>query len=91
MDLPDNLEVRKYGSAGWRTLTDAVIDRVNRTITLHLVDNDDVDLDPRIGIIRDPVGLTVPASSGGGGAVEPLWLLALLGAWRRRVRPTQSL
>ena len=93
LELPEDMEVRKYGSAGWRTLTDAEIDRVNHTITLHLIDNDDVDLDPRAGIIRDPVGLTVPASggAGGGGAMEPLWLLALLGAWHRRVRPTPAL
>ncbi len=78
--LPDNAVVRKPDTAGaWRTVADAVIDRVQRRITLTLVDNDGVfDTDPAVGIILDPVGIAVPvvpaavaptpaADSGGGG------------------------
>jgi hypothetical protein len=80
--LPDNAVVRKLDVAGsWQTVGNAGIDRVKRSITLLLVDNDGVfDADDRIGMIRDPVGIGLPVSNaalpasdvgggGGGGCV----------------------
>ena len=64
LPLPDNAVVRKPDAAGnWRTVTNAVIDRVQRSIVLTLVDNDGVfDADPATGIIHDPVGIAVPVA-----------------------------
>lgn len=90
--LAPDLQIRKLGAAGWQTLDGTEIDRDHHTITLHLRDNDTFDLDPAIGVIRDPVGVAEPvADSGGGGALDPLWLMvSLLGcrekALRRRYR-----
>lgn len=80
--LPDNAVVRKLDIAGsWQTVGAATIDRVNRSITLTLVDNDGLfDVDSRGGVIGDPVGIGLPVSSasatptdsgggGGGGCV----------------------
>lgn len=92
--LTPDLQVRKLSATGWQTLDSAEIDRDRHTLTLHLVDNDDFDLDPAIGMIRDPVGIAEPvAENSGGGALEPLWLLALLigcGADARRRRRPQN-
>ena len=72
----------------------AAVDTVNRTITLHLVDNDGVfDRNPAVGVIDDPVTLAVPVRSadsdggdsptattdGGGGATG--WWLLICAAW----------
>ncbi len=70
--IPANAMVRKLTTGNqWQPFATAVIDRTANTITLTLTDNDGVfDLDNTAGIIRDPVGLAVPAavaSSGGGG------------------------
>ena len=63
--LPDNAVVRKLDITGtWRTLSDAVIDRDQRTLTLTLIDNDGVfDSDPTRGNIRDPIGIAVPVAA----------------------------
>lgn len=99
--LPANATVRKQDVRGiWRSLPGAVIDAGHRTATLTLTDNDDFDLDPAAGVIRDPVGVAVPTavspgseapsnatgqgSASGGGAVDPFTVLAGLWAWRRR-------
>lgn len=61
--------VRKLDIHGeWQTLsatgdgstTTAVIDPVAKTITLTLVDNDSFDHDSTVGVIYDPVALSVP-------------------------------
>lgn len=81
----------------WRTYPAASIDRVKRVVTLTLHDNDDFDTDPRLGVIRDPVGLGVAttavsatgtqSSSSGGGSCDPYGLLLgfVLLAWKRRL------
>jgi len=70
--IPDNAVVRKLDNTGvWQTMSDvasedtssAVLDRVNKTIILSLVDNDIFDLNPELGIINDPIALGVAASS----------------------------
>ncbi len=96
--LPDNAVVRKLGIAGtWRTVSDAVIDRDQRTLILTLVDNDGVfDSDPTIGNIGDPVGIAVPvaadaaqpapAGGGGGGGCSLVILMLMAGICARIVR-----
>ncbi|HGX93273.1 MAG TPA: hypothetical protein ENK35_08170 [Candidatus Tenderia sp.] len=79
----------------------AEVDVANRTITLHLVDNDEFDRDPRIGVIDDPVALAVPVPSAGGGLPDSgagteaasnsgggagAWLFMLSGLWWLRRR-----
>ena len=66
--IPVDAKVRKLDKNGdWRNLSSvpsssissAVIDSDAKTITLTLIDNDNFDLNPEIGIINDPVALAV--------------------------------
>jgi len=68
-EIPEDAVVRKLDNTGiWRTLASStsatessgVIDPVNKTITLTLLDNDDFDSNRTLGEIRDPVALGVP-------------------------------
>lgn len=79
-DIPADAVVRKMDKTGiWRTLESeaapgsltytAVIDRVAKTITLTLYDNDILfDRNPAVGVIDDPVALAVPVSRAQGAA-----------------------
>ena len=79
-EIPVNAEVRKLDNTGvWQTVSNtasvntssAILDRVNKTIKLTLIDNDIFDLNPEVGIINDPVALafvpTVAIDSDGDG------------------------
>ena len=68
-EIPVDAVVRKLDNTGnWRTLASSpsitestgVIDPVNKTITLTLLDNDVFDSNPADGVIRDPVALAIP-------------------------------
>ncbi len=77
------------------------VDVPGRTISLHLVDNDNFDHDPATGVIDDPVALAVPVPSAGGGLPDSgagteaasnsgggagAWLFMLSGLWWLRRR-----
>ncbi len=81
--IPENAKVRKLDNTGvWQTVSSvasvntssAVLDRMNKTITLTLVDNDIFDLNPELGIINDPVAIGVAvtdaADKDGDGVVD---------------------
>ena len=101
--IPADAIVRKLDiNDVWRTVDDAVIDRNAKTLTFTLLDNDGVfDLNPAVGVIRDPVGIATPvsssssdeSSSGGGGAigyfVSLLMLLRGLSVFRSRSGKTK--
>jgi len=70
--IPADAVVRKLDNTGaWRTLASSpslvestgVIDPINKTITLTLLDNDVFDSNPAPGEIRDPVALAIPANT----------------------------
>jgi serine protease len=92
--LPDNAVVRKMDVDGlWQTVPGSVIDAANNSITLTLTDNDAFDLDPTVGVIRDPLGVATAAAvatdslassypaagagQGGGGGLGPAGLLVM--------------
>lgn len=96
--IPDNAIVRKLdGNNRWRTIG-ATVDQSARTITLELDDNDIFDRNSSVNIIRDPVGIAVAASNGGGGCTLSevsskdigmallLGILIVLGSWHRSIR-----
>ncbi len=69
VEIADNAVVRKLDVHNvWHTLqsgldparSTATIDRTAKTIRLFLRDNDMFDLNPAVGVIRDPVALAVP-------------------------------
>jgi len=71
-EIPADAVVRKLDNDGvWQTLSSApsptmssgVIDPINKTITLTLLDNDVFDSNATIGEIRDPVALAIPESA----------------------------
>lgn len=63
----DDMVVRKMDVEGkWHTLPQAVINPETRSISFVIVDNDIFDLDPTPGVIRDPVGAAVSATTFGG-------------------------
>ncbi len=70
--IPTDAVVRKLDNTGtWRTLASSpslvestgVIDPINKTITLTLLDNDVFDSNPAVGEIRDPVALAIPVNT----------------------------
>ena len=72
-DIPVNAVVRKLDTTGtWRTLgstinttiSSAVINGIDKTITLNLIDNDVFDSNPATGVIRDPIALAIPDTEG---------------------------
>ncbi len=98
-EIPENVQIRKLDNSGnWSTLrrpsfggaprSTGEFDPINKTITLTLIDNDEFDLNPTVGIIRDPVALGVPINSankstgiqfvGAGGAVNIVYCLLLV-------------
>jgi hypothetical protein len=103
VSIPADAIVRKLDINDiWRTVENAVIDRNARTLTFTLQDNDGVfDLNPAVGVIRDPVGIATPVSSassggsggGGGGAfgyfMSLLMLLRGLFVFRDTARKTE--
>ena len=90
----DDITLRKQSvSTTWHDYTDFVYNQNDNTITLTLTDNDQFDMDPTIGVIRDPVGIALAkppsietsnsgggssASGGGGGGGGQISLLLLL-------------
>ncbi|MFC1750845.1 choice-of-anchor U domain-containing protein, partial [Pseudomonadota bacterium] len=86
--IPTDAVVRKLDvNDVWRTVDNAIIDRDAKTLTFTLQDNDGVfDLNPAVGVIRDPVGIATPVSSassgdssnGGGGAIGYFMSLLML-------------
>ena len=70
-DISPDAEIRKVNRWGvWMplsstpspTVSSGVIDRVNKTLTLTLIDGDDFDHNPLPGEIRDPVAIAVDKS-----------------------------
>ena len=81
--LNNETKLRKFDNTGtWQNFTAFTIDSENNAIILTLNDNDIFDLDPNIGMIRDPVGIAIskptPSSASGGsggGILHILWLI----------------
>jgi len=60
--LDNNDTWQTLAATGDGTVTTAVIDAANKTITMVLVDNDIFDRDPTVGVIYDPMALSVPVN-----------------------------
>lgn len=83
-EISEDAVVRKLNiHQQWETLgtgpdplvSTATIDRLTKTITLVLRDNDRFDLNREVGVIEDPVALAVPRAAGetvDSGAAEPV-------------------
>jgi len=71
----------KYdGTRGWFTIPANIS---GNTVSFTITDNGPGDLDPAVGVIRDPGGIGIVAAASGPGSAEaiptlPQWLIALL-------------